>query len=128
MENGKKIKFFLGIGYTVILIIFLWVFFTNFSIDEIRSYEFIKNNREDLLEFKNSHLFFTIVIFFFFTIIWVLLLGFGTPIALLGGFIFGPWLGTFIVIFSLSIGATLLYIFANFFLKKLIKEKFEKKF
>ena len=54
--------------------------------------------------------------------------GFGSPVALLAGFIFGKWLGVIIVIFGLSIGATLLYIFGNYFLKELIKDKFLDKF
>ena len=36
--------------------------------------------------------------------------------------------GSFNCSFGLSIGATLLYIFANFFLKELIKEKFLNKY
>ena len=48
--------------------------------------------------------------------------------ALLGGFIFGKWIGTLIVILGLSIGATFLYLFGNYFLKDLIKEKFLNRF
>ena len=48
--------------------------------------------------------------------------------ALLGGFIFGKWIGTLIVIFGLSIGATFLYMFGNYFLKELIREKFLDKY
>ena len=48
--------------------------------------------------------------------------------ALLGGFIFGKWIGTFIVVLGLSIGATFLYMFGNYFLKDLIREKFLNKF
>jgi uncharacterized membrane protein YdjX (TVP38/TMEM64 family) len=55
-------------------------------------------------------------------------LGFGSPVALLGGFIFGKWIGTLIVILGLSIGATFLYVFGNYFLKDLIREKFLNKF
>ena len=54
--------------------------------------------------------------------------GFASPIALLAGFIFGKWLGTFILVIGMSIGATFLYIFANYFLKEIIKEKFLNKF
>jgi|TARA_B110000881_G_scaffold113455_1_gene99633 uncharacterized membrane protein YdjX (TVP38/TMEM64 family) len=54
--------------------------------------------------------------------------GFGSPVALLAGFIFGQWLGIMIVAMSLTIGATLLYIFANYFLKDFIKNKFLIKF
>jgi uncharacterized membrane protein YdjX (TVP38/TMEM64 family) len=54
--------------------------------------------------------------------------GFGSPVALLAGFIFGKWLGTIILILGLSIGATILYIFGNYFLKEVIKEKFLNRF
>ena len=66
--------------------------------------------------------------FLIFTIIWVFFLGFGTPIFLLGGFIFGKWIGTIVVAFGLSIGATLLYIFANYFFKNFVEENFSQRF
>ena len=54
--------------------------------------------------------------------------GFGLPAALLAGFIFGKWLGTFILIIGMTIGATILYIIGNYFFKDIIKEKFLIKF
>ena len=77
---------------------------------------------------KESNYFIVSFLFLTFTIVWVLLLGFGAPIFLLGGFIFGKWLGTLLVVFGLSIGATILYIFANYFFKDLIKKKFSIKY
>ena len=63
------------------------------------------------------------------TILWVFpLLGFGSPVAIIGGFIFGKWIGTIVVISGLTIGATLLYIFGNYFLKDIIREKFLNKY
>ena len=56
------------------------------------------------------------------------MLGFGSPIALVGGFIFGKWVGTLVVVLGLSIGATFLYIFGNYFLKQIIREKFLNRF
>ena len=62
-------------------------------------------------------------------ILWVFpFLGFGSPIALLGGFLFGKWLGTIIVVTGLSVGATFLYIFGNYFLKDFVREKFLNKY
>ncbi len=55
-------------------------------------------------------------------------LGFGSPVALLGGFIFGKWVGTFLVVLAFSIGATFIYLFSNYFLKELIREKFLNRF
>ena len=129
MEKTKKIKIFIGLSYLILISIFLFLFFSKFSFHEITSYNFIKENRSYFLELKNSNLFFISTIFLIFTILWVFpFLGFGSPIALIGGFIFGKWLGTILVVLGLSIGATFLYFFSNFFLKNLIREKFLKKY
>jgi len=129
MEKSKKIKLFIGLSYLLLITIFLFLFFSKFSLQEITSYDFIKQNRSYLLELKNANLFIVFIIFLIFTILWVFpFLGFGSPIALLGGFVFGKWVGTVVVVLGLSIGATFLYIFGNYFLKDLIREKFLNKF
>ena len=129
MEKTKKIKIFIGLSYLILLSVFLFLFFSKFSIQEITSYDFIKENRIFFLELKNSNLILVSIIFLIFTILWVFpFLGFGSPIALLGGFIFGKWIGTIVVILGLSFGATSLYIFGNYFLKDIIRERFSKKF
>ena len=128
MDKLKKIKIILGISYSFIIIAFLWAFFTYFSLNELTSYDFIKNNRDYLIQIKDSSFLITSVLFLIFTIIWVLLLGFGSPIFILGGFIFGKWVGSIFTVLALSFGATLLYIFANFFFKDFIYDNFYKKF
>ena len=129
MEKTKKVKLFIGISYLSLVLIFLLLFFSKFSLQEITSYEFIKENRLYFLELKSSNLFLISLIFLFLTVLWVFpFLGFGSPIALLGGFILGKWIGTIIVVLGLSIGATFLYIFGNYFLKDLVREKFLNKF
>ena len=125
MEKSKKTKIIIGVSYLIILSLFLYLFFSKFSIQEITSYEFIKENRLYFLKLKDSNLFLISIIFLILTILWVFpFLGFGAPISLLGGFIFGKWLGTLIVVLGLSIGATFLYIFGNYFLKDIVREKF----
>ena len=129
MEKTKKVKLFIGISYLSLVLIFLLLFFSKFSLQEITSYEFIKENRLYFLELKSSNLFLISLIFLFLTVLWVFpFLGFGSPIALLGGFILGKWIGTIIVVLGLSIGATFLYIFGNYFLKDIVKEKFLNRF
>ena len=129
MEKSKKTKIIIGVSYLIILSLFLYLFFSNFSIQEITSYDFIKENRLYFLKLKDSNLFIVSIIFLIFTILWVFpFLGFGAPISLLGGFIFGKWLGTLIVVIGLSIGATFLYIFGNYFLKDIVREKFLNKY
>ena len=129
MEKAKKIKIFIGLFYLVAICLFLYFFFSKFSLQDLTSYDFIKENRSYFFELKNSNLFLTSIIFLLLTILWVFpFLGFGSPVALLGGFIFGKWIGTLIVVLGLSIGATFLYVFGNYFLKDLIREKFLNRF
>ena len=129
MEKNTKIKFYVGISYIILVSVFLLFFFSKFSLQQITSYDFIKVNSSYLTSLKTSNLFLVFIIFLISTILWVFpFLGFGSPIALLGGFIFGKWIGTIVVVLGLSIGATFLYLFGNFFLKDIIKEKFLNKF
>ncbi len=129
MENTKKIKLFIGLSYLLIICVFLYFFFSKFSLSEITSYDFLRDNQSYFFELKKSNLFLISIIFLALTILWVFpFLGFGSPVALMGGFIFGKWIGTFVVVLGLSIGATFLYIFGNYFLKQLIREKFLNKF
>jgi len=129
MENTKKIKLFIGLSYLFIVCLFLYFFFSKFSLSEITSYDFLRDNQSYFFELKKSNLFLISIIFLVLTILWVIpFLGFGSPVALMGGFIFGKWIGTLVVVLGLSIGATFLYTFGNYFLKQLIREKFLNKF
>ena len=128
MEKTKKIKLFIGLFYIVLAGLFLYFFFSKFSLQEVISYDFIKNNREYFFELKDTNLFLLALTFILFTIIWVMFAGFGSPVAIFAGFIFGKWLGLLFLMIGLSVGATGLYIFANYFLKELIKKKFLSKF
>ena len=124
MEKSKKVKITLGLFYLLVVSSFLYFFLSKFTLEELTSYEFIKNNRDYFFGLKKTNLFLLSVIFIFLTILWVLMAGFGSPVALLAGFIFGKWFGTIILVLGLSVGATILYIFGNYFLKEVIKEKF----
>ena len=128
MEKSKKVKITLGLFYLIVVSSFLYFFLSKFTFEELTSYEFIKNNSDYFFDLKRANLFLLTLIFLFLTIIWIIMAGFAAPFALLAGFIFGKWLGTFILVIGMSIGATFLYIFGNYFLKEIIKEKFLVKF
>ena len=129
MENTKKIKLFIGLSYLLIICLFLYFFFSKFSFEEITSYSFMRDNRSYLVELKNSNLFLIAISFLILIVFWTFpLLGFGSPVVLIGGFVFGKWIATILCVLGLSIGATFLYLFGNYFLKDLIREKFLNKF
>ena len=128
MEKSKKVKITLGLFYLLVVSSFLYFFLSKFTLEELTSYEFIKNNRDYFFGLKQTNLFLISLAFLFFTIVWVVMAGFGSPIALIAGFIFGKWLGTFVLTIGMTVGATILYIGANYFFKEIIKEKFLTKF
>ena len=59
MKKEKKFKIFLGITYLIIISGFLWVFFSNFSLNEVTSYQFVKNNNDYFIELKKKKFFFS---------------------------------------------------------------------
>ena len=56
--------------------------------------KFYKDNRDTLVQFKERSLIFTIIIFICGVWAWVMLAGFGSPVVLFSGFLFGTYLGT----------------------------------
>ena len=89
MQNSNKKKLFFGLIYIIILISFLIWFFSLFSLEDISSYDFIKDNSKSLEALKNENLFFIFFVLLFSCAIWVLLAGFLSPIALMSGFVLG---------------------------------------
>ena len=128
MEKSKKIKLFIGLFYVSAVSLFLYFIFSKFSFQEITSYEFIKNNRDFFYELRQSNLLLLGILFILFSTLWVFAAGFGSPLALFAGFIFGKWFGLLFAAIGMSLGATSLYIFANYFLKEMIRDKFLNKF
>ena len=126
--KSLNLKFVLGITYLSILSIGLYFLFSAIDIKDLMSYEFIKINKDIILKYKSENFLFLTIIFFIFSILWVLLLGFAMPLLIFAGFVFGKWWGIIIVLTATTAGATLLYILVSFFFRESIKEKLAPKF
>jgi len=126
--NSLNLKLLLGATYLLIISIGLYFLFSVVDIKDLMSYEFIKSNKDVILKYKNENFLLLTIIFFVFSIIWVLLLGFVMPLLIFSGFILGKWWGILIALTSTTIGATLLYILVGFFFRNAIKEKLAPKF
>ena len=121
-------KLIVGAVYLSIISIGLYYLFSAVDIKDLMSYEFIKQNKDVILKYKNENFLFLTSIFFIFSIVWVLLLGFVMPLLIFSGFVFGKWWGIAIVLTSTTIGATLLYLLVGFFFRETIKNKLAPKF
>ena len=61
MKKDNKIKIYLGLAYLLIVILFLWFIFSKFTLSELTSYDFIKNNRDYFFELRQSNLFLSLI-------------------------------------------------------------------
>ncbi len=127
METFSKLKVLIGLIYLGIVALVVFLFFY-YGANSFLDIEFLKNNKDKIFLFRTEHFFSLAVTYFFFSIIWVFLLGFGTPLVILAGFAFGAVWGSILSVIAFSIGASLLYVFANHYFKDLVFHYLSSKF
>ena len=123
-----NIKWIIGSIYLLLLIVGITFLLTNYNISDFFSYEFIRLNKNIILEYRRENFLALTSLFFIFSIVWVLLLGFAMPLLIFSGFVFGKWWGILIVLTSTTIGATMLYFLVGLFFRNIIQEKLAPKF
>tara|TARA_B100000029_G_scaffold60833_1_gene54752 strand:+ start:26 stop:751 length:726 start_codon:yes stop_codon:yes gene_type:complete len=126
--NSLNIKLIIGAVYISIILVGLFFLFSFVDVNDLMSYEFIKENKDIILKYKNENFLLLTLIFFIFSIVWILALGFALPLLLFSGFVFGKWWGIIIVLSATTIGAALLYILVGFFLRETIINTLAPKF
>jgi uncharacterized membrane protein YdjX (TVP38/TMEM64 family) len=126
--KSSNFKIYLGSVYVAVLLTVIYFLFSNFDVSDLTSYEFIRENKDLILKYKESNIFFLTIIFFIITVLLNLLLCPMLLPTLVIGFIFGKWLGTLILLFGNTLGGVLLYLLAKTFFSELIREKFATKF
>ena len=125
---SKNLKIFLGVSYLILLFLFLYFIFTVIEIKRLDDFTYYKELQSNLDTFISANIIINIFYFFIFAVIWVALLGFGSPILIISGILFGQIIGTLVSVFSISIGALILYSIGNFFFRDIVKAVLEKKF
>ena len=119
---SKNLKIFLGISYLIILFTFLYFIFTGVEISKLNDFTYYKELQKDLSNYISINTTTNIIYFFIFSVFWVALLGFGSPLLIISGILFGQWVGTFVSVISISVGALILYSIGNFFFRDLVKK------
>ena len=125
---SKNLKIFLGISYLLVLFAFLFFIFTTIEINRLNDFSYYKELQAELDHYISADILINLIYFFIFSIIWVALLGFGSPVLIISGILFGQWIGTFISVVSISVGTLILYSIGIFFFRDLVKSILEKKF
>lgn len=119
----KNIKITLGLIYLLCLGLILYGFFVFVDVGQLNDYTYIRDKTRFLINLRDQNFIIFSILSLLFIIIWILLLGFASPIALVAGFIYGKLFGTLISVFGFTIGCSLLYLFANSFFKELLQKK-----
>jgi len=127
MEKFSKLKTWIGLIYLTIVALVVFLFFY-YGANSYLDLDFLKNNKDKILAFRDQNFFLLAVVYFFFSILWVFLLGFGTPLIIIAGFAFGVVWGSVLSIAAFSIGASLLYLFANHYFKDLVYQYLSSRF
>ena len=125
---SKNLKIFLGISYLILLFVFLYFIFAGIEINKLNDFSYYKDLQKDLSNYISENTVANMIYFFMFAVLWVALLGFGSPLLIISGILFGQWIGTLVSVISISVGALILYTLGNFFFRDLVKKILEKKF
>ena len=125
---SKNLKIFLGVSYLILLFLFLYFIFTSIELKRLDDFTYYKELQSSLGTFISANILINIFYFFIFAVFWVALLGFGSPILIISGILFGQIIGTLVSVFSISVGALILYSIGNFFFRDIVKAVLERKF
>jgi uncharacterized membrane protein YdjX (TVP38/TMEM64 family) len=110
-------------GLLSFLLVLMGLFFY-FRIYDYLSFDTLKLYRMDLIAWRQAHL---ISALFLFALFYVLATAISVPgawfLTLLAGFLFGPVLGSILVIFSATLGAFVVYLAVKFALRDWIAKK-----
>ena len=124
----SNIKWLISLIYLSLIITGVTFLIKNYNISDFFSYEFLRLNKDTILDYKNENFLALTIMFFIFSIVWTLLLGFAMPLLIFSGFVFGKWWGILLVLTSTTIGASLLYFLAGLFFRDIIQKKFALRF
>jgi uncharacterized membrane protein YdjX (TVP38/TMEM64 family) len=114
-------------GKIIVALVFAFAIFAFFYFDlnQYVTFENIKGNRDKLLAYTEQHFAAAVGIFM---LLYLLQTTFSLPggaiLTVTGGFLFGPFLGTLIVIVPATIGATLAFLAARYLFRDWVERKF----
>lgn len=109
----------------LLLLIILFFLFYYFKLYTYFTFESLKAHREFILIYKKAHFFLLLFVFMSaYTLMVAASIPGATLLTLASGFLFGPLLGTSLVVISATIGAFILFVTVQFAFRDWIKKKF----
>ena len=112
--------------FTLLFVILLFILFFCFDLDKYLSLEtFIDKKQEFDSFYKNSPILFVSAFFAFYVFCMALSIPGAALLSLVAGFLFDFFLGSLVVSFGATIGATFAFLISRFLLKDFIERKFQ---
>lgn len=108
----RKKNFLLIFFYLLVVVIF-YNYFLSFQFNKNQIIDFFISNKEQLDSYIQNNPYKLTLIFFIFSIIWTICLGFGLPTMMVAAYLFDPINATLILVISKSIGVSFVYFFYN---------------
>ena len=81
--TSKNLKLVIGATYLIALFAVLYFVFSFIDVKDLTNYEFIRAYKESIFQYKNNNLFLLTIVFFIFTIVWILVLVFGVIVSMI---------------------------------------------
>lgn len=123
-----QIKFNSKVALLMLIVLLIGGFFV-FGLDKYFTLQYMQSQRQDFVRFYGSHQALTIVVFF---VVYVAVTALSLPgaaiMTIAAGAIFGLLIGTVVVSFASSIGATLAFLASRFLLRDYVQRKAQLKF
>lgn len=119
---GKRspIKRFLPLGVLVVAIVLVFAL----DLDRFVSFQALAENRERLLAFVDANMLLAPLLFVvLYAVVIALSIPGGAILTIAGGFLFGIWFGTLLVVIGATLGATAVFLIAKTALGDTLKEK-----
>jgi uncharacterized membrane protein YdjX (TVP38/TMEM64 family) len=125
---NKNLKIIIGLTYLTAIFVTLYYFFSYFDLKELKNPEFLINLKNTFIEYKNVNYFAFTLIFILISVLWLLLVGIGIPLALFAGLVYGKFIGTVLFLLIISTSSVLFYSIVNYFFLDTVKRKVLKKY
>jgi len=122
----KYKNYFLFLAYLILVVSFFKFISYELNIQDYKTIPYL--NIINYLDGKiNTNIFNLTLYFFIFSIIWILLLGFISPLLILCGFFLNPYLATIVVSFANALSGSILFYLSKTYFKKQILNRIPKK-
>ena len=112
----------------VFLVVSVIIFFFSFGLDQYLNFGYLKTEQARFQEYYLDHRLLTIVVYaMIYIVVTALSIPGATGMSLAGGAILGFWMGTVVISFASTIGATLAFIGSRYLFRDFLQEKFKNK-